>query len=124
MCPICGLEVETTLHILWECPSAMDVWRGSCKKIQKSSYEGRTFISIFKAILSTYSEDEVNVFVGLERQVRFRRNDYIHEGSFPHPNVLVRKARSALADYDEASSSIKGPVQMESREKDFWKAPS
>jgi hypothetical protein len=74
--------------------------------------------------LSTYSEDEVNVFVGLARQVWFRQNDYIHEGSFPHPNVLVRKARSALVDYDEASSSIKGPVQMESREKDFWKAPS
>ena len=45
-------------------------------------------------------------------------------GSFPHPNILVRKARSALADFEEASSSIKGPVQMQSREKDFWKAPS
>jgi hypothetical protein len=97
---------------------------GSCKKFQKSSYKGLTFICIFKAILSTCSEDEVNVFVGLACQVWFRLNDYIHEGSFPHLNILVRKARSALADYDKASSSIKGPVQMESREKDFWKAPS
>jgi hypothetical protein len=72
MCPIYGLKVETTLHILWECLSEMDVWQGNCKKFQKSSYKGWTFISIFKAILSTCNEDEVNVFVGLAHQVWFR----------------------------------------------------
>jgi hypothetical protein len=25
-CPICGREVEIVFHILWQCPSAMDVW--------------------------------------------------------------------------------------------------
>jgi hypothetical protein len=24
LCPVCGLEVETGFHILWQCPSAMD----------------------------------------------------------------------------------------------------
>lgn len=23
-CPLCGREQETTVHILWQCPSAMD----------------------------------------------------------------------------------------------------
>jgi hypothetical protein len=26
LCPICGLEEETAVHILWECPTAQDVW--------------------------------------------------------------------------------------------------
>jgi hypothetical protein len=24
-CPLCGLENETAFHILWQCPSAMDI---------------------------------------------------------------------------------------------------
>lgn len=28
-CPICTLETETLEHILWCCPSAMDVWTES-----------------------------------------------------------------------------------------------
>lgn len=35
MSPICGLEAETPFHILWDCPSARDVWgagRGCFKK--------------------------------------------------------------------------------------------
>jgi hypothetical protein len=34
-CPICGQADETSLHILWECPSARDVWSGCGKKTAK-----------------------------------------------------------------------------------------
>jgi hypothetical protein len=61
--------------------------------------------------------------VSIARQLWFRRNDHLHEGTFTHPDMLVRKAYNALADYEEASSSIKGLVQMEGIEKVCWKAP-
>lgn len=36
--PICGLEAETTFHILWQCPSAMDVWCEGLRIFQKRSF--------------------------------------------------------------------------------------
>ena len=50
MCPICGLEVETTLHILWECPSTTDVWGVSSKRFQKSCFTEQSFFRIFEEI--------------------------------------------------------------------------
>jgi hypothetical protein len=29
LCRFCGIDRETIMHILWECPSSQDVW-GSC----------------------------------------------------------------------------------------------
>jgi hypothetical protein len=34
-CPIGGIEAERTTHILWGCPSTMDVWVASRKKSKK-----------------------------------------------------------------------------------------
>jgi hypothetical protein len=43
MCPICNLDEETCFHILWNCPSARDVWSGSLKKFHKNNSCGPTF---------------------------------------------------------------------------------
>ena len=34
-CPIYTRFVETTVHVLWECDAAQDVWAGSLKSLQK-----------------------------------------------------------------------------------------
>jgi hypothetical protein len=40
LCPICGLEPETSFHILWDCPSARDVWGVSLRVFQKRVSHG------------------------------------------------------------------------------------
>jgi hypothetical protein len=39
LCPCCKREPETTLHVLWNCPAAQDIWGGGEKitisKVQK-----------------------------------------------------------------------------------------
>ena len=62
--------------------------------------------------------------MGLARQVWFRRNEFIHEGSFFHLDVLVWKARSELAEFEEAFSSVKEPIPTGSMENVIWQAPS
>jgi hypothetical protein len=48
-CPICEMDIEDTEHILWHCPSAMDVW-GACGKIfQKRCNEKIAFELIVRA---------------------------------------------------------------------------
>ena len=36
LCPICGLEPETTCHVLWECPAARDVWGLVAKNFRRA----------------------------------------------------------------------------------------
>jgi hypothetical protein len=43
-CPICERDVETGIHILWTCPSAMDVWSVCNRKIQKCFFQSTKFI--------------------------------------------------------------------------------
>jgi hypothetical protein len=43
-CPICGIEVKTTTHILWACPSAADVWSSRERMFQKCNYTRMDFL--------------------------------------------------------------------------------
>lgn len=66
--PLCGRDPETTLHILWDCPSAMVAWSVSCVKIQKkSSTTGQNFQQLMEEILAHYDEKEVQQFAGIAR---------------------------------------------------------
>ena len=118
LCPICGLEVETTLHILWECPSTTDVWGASSKRIKKSCFTGQSFFRMLEEIGRKFTEEDIKLFVGLSRQVWLRRNTFIH------PNTLVLKACSALDDFVEATARNEmeraAPVTMENG---GWQAP-
>lgn len=104
LCPICGLIAETSLHILWECPSARDVWYASGRKLQKSSIGGPTFCHVVNEIFNSYGEDEIKLFVDLVRKIWFRRNEVLHGGSFAHPNLLVQQAMTAVADFFAAQT--------------------
>jgi hypothetical protein len=41
--------------------------------------------------------------VGLARKLWFRRNEVIHRGQFMHPNELVKRTISSIADYEAAT---------------------
>ena len=50
LCPVCGLAVETTFHILWKCPSAVDIWSAGCIKIKKCTNSGPQFLQVLEEI--------------------------------------------------------------------------
>lgn len=82
LCPICGLAAETGLHILWDCPSAKDVWGSSGRKLQKSSLGGPTFCHVVKEVFNSCGEDEIKLFVCIARKIWSRRNEVTHGGPF------------------------------------------
>jgi hypothetical protein len=102
MCPICNLAEETCFHILWDCPSARDVWSGSLKKFQKSSSIGPTFRHVAEEVFKTCDEMEISSFVGIARRIWFRRNEVIHGGCFLHPTVLLQQVTESMKDFVEA----------------------
>jgi hypothetical protein len=105
MCPICTLAEETCFHILWDCPSARDVWSGGLKKFQKSSSPGPTFRHVVEEMFQSCEETELSLFVGTARRIWFRRNEVIHGGSFMHLAVLLQQATESMEAFVEARNN-------------------
>jgi ribonuclease HI len=103
-CPICDMEEETAVHVLWECPSAKDVWSGSSRRLQKSAITGKFFLQIAEDIFQRCSAEEILMFVCTARRIWLRRNEVVHGGTFLHPNTVVRRAQSALDEFGLVSS--------------------
>jgi hypothetical protein len=80
LCPICNLAIENTVHALWSCPSAQDVWADYSKRIQKSSCEAVDFMGIMEWLLDTCSVEEVQMATLVARQIWHRRNAVVFGG--------------------------------------------
>jgi hypothetical protein len=64
--PLCffgKFEVESVKHILWDCPSANDVWGGCGKSMQKSVVAGDTFIEVLEYILKQCTTGDFELHV-------------------------------------------------------------
>jgi hypothetical protein len=89
-CPICELEEETGFHIMWDCPSARDVWGGSLKKFQQCMISGCSFGQVVDFLHKNCEEEELSLFVGFARRIWVRLNEFVHNGKFLHPNKLLQ----------------------------------
>jgi hypothetical protein len=68
-CPICGLVVETSYHILWDCSSARDAWSECGRKLQKSAFQTSTFIQVVDNIFKICEMEEIKIFVGVAQRL-------------------------------------------------------
>jgi hypothetical protein len=69
MCIICGMEVESRLHILWQCPSAMDVWCVGCPKFQKSPSVSYDFLEVVEGLFDKCTREEMKLFCSIVRRI-------------------------------------------------------
>jgi hypothetical protein len=60
VCPLCEREAETVLHVLWQCPAAMDAWSTGYNKLQKrSSNLGNNFLQVVENIFLQCDVEEI-----------------------------------------------------------------
>lgn len=105
LCPVCGLEEETTRHILWECISARDVWCMGRIKFQKSSNNGPDFLAIVEEMFSRCQPEELGLFAVVARRIWLRRNEVVHGGPFQHPSMLMHHATRAAEEFHEVAQT-------------------
>jgi ribonuclease HI len=124
LCPICGLEPETIIHILWNCESAKDVWSECCRAIQKYSSIEVGFASLFEIMADKLTAEELQMMVGVARQIWLRRNAVVFGGEFLAPGVLVKQAHDQLAAWRKAEDSRRIGSPLCSRPRSMgWQRP-
>ncbi|KAF5459887.1 hypothetical protein F2P56_019799 [Juglans regia] len=87
--PICLSEAETIIHTIWDCHAAKDVWSTSSKKVQKSGLFASGFMQSFSSA----------------KKIWQRRNSFIFQDNFIHPNLLIQQAKQLLTEYQEGQAS-------------------
>jgi hypothetical protein len=102
LCLFCQTELETVRHVLWDCPSASDVWGACDRKIQKSNVGGDNFSDVVQYMFDRCSHEEVELHVEVARRIWFRRNIVVHGGEFTHPNSVILLASTFITDFRTA----------------------
>lgn len=77
LCPVCHLEVETTGHILCNCPSAKDVWMLASRTIQNSSICDDDFGLIFRELVLRSDNTQLELVAVIARGLWLRINKLI-----------------------------------------------
>ncbi|XP_040987877.1 uncharacterized protein LOC121235608 [Juglans microcarpa x Juglans regia] len=122
-CPICLSEAETMIHILWNCPSAMDVWSRGPAGLQKSSIRPGNFGDLLEALISTCDQDTIELFAFATRNIWHRRNLFIFENSFIHPCEVMQTAKKSLKEFKAAQPKFITSSQGMIEEDWLWKPP-
>lgn len=99
MCPICKNEAETVYHILWDCPSARDVWGASHWFLQKFSHDGPNLLQVAEEILRKYGQDLLSTFIRTARKIWLRRNSAVHGDEFAHPNRIILEVENLTEEF-------------------------
>lgn len=89
-CPTCCLTKETTIHVLWNCPAAQDVWCQACVKLQKISFQHFNFTDIWHLLSNKLTNVELSETAILMRLLWHRGNEAMHGKPFQHHNLLSK----------------------------------
>ncbi|XP_042988721.1 uncharacterized protein LOC122316237 [Carya illinoinensis] len=114
---------ETADHILWNCPSAMDVWSNGPKTLQKSSVRAESFVKIVEGLKDQCDLQTMEAFAMTARGIWQRRNKFVFEGSFLHPKALAQNAAHQLDDFRVAQVVPVSVSQMHTSHASSWIPP-
>ena len=122
VCPNCTRLPESTVHALWDCGVAVDVWAGSSLKIQKCTHGQADMIELMEYLLSRLSLQEMELFLVQAWVLWNQRNKLLHGGKIQDPNMLCKRAVEYLEEYQTLQGNLRvdGVVQSVG---DVWKPP-
>lgn len=65
MDPFCifyNLEGESTMHILWNCPSSNHFWGACATKLQQCTTGGASFFGLMEELIDKCTDEELKYF--------------------------------------------------------------
>ena len=98
-CELCQREMESVLHVLWECAVAVDVWAGSTKRIRKCGGGQNGFLQLLEVLIHRLPLEEVEMFLVQAWMLWTQRNKVRTGGAIQDPAQLVQRASVFLEEY-------------------------
>lgn len=86
VCLMCGIDAETTGHVLWWCATAQAVWGCCGGSINKSVVMKDDFFSIFCYLCDRLDTEELEPFAIIAHRIWLRRNSIVFGGPIPSPS--------------------------------------
>jgi hypothetical protein len=99
LCPLCSIELETSCHSIWSCPSAVAVWQDANRKVQKLSTAANEGWELVEELWGKLEEDEFVEAMTIARFLWLRRNKWVFDGQFSPPAQVLKQAREALDSF-------------------------
>uniref|UniRef100_A0A7N2KTY1 Reverse transcriptase zinc-binding domain-containing protein n=1 Tax=Quercus lobata TaxID=97700 RepID=A0A7N2KTY1_QUELO len=90
---------EMTVHILWECPLARNVWAPVRGKLHKCSANASNFYLLIRHLVDRLDRKELETWVMLSLALCNARSRYHFESLQSHPTTILQGATSLLDDY-------------------------
>ncbi|KAK9988426.1 hypothetical protein SO802_028665 [Lithocarpus litseifolius] len=93
-CSMCGQHVETTEHILWECPLARNVWALVRGRIQKTSSLVSSFFLLTRQMMERLSGKEFELWAMIAWALWNARNHVVGQDAWLAWNLLYSSSAS------------------------------
>ena len=77
-CSVCTLEPESTIHALWDCAAAQDIWAGSACKLQNFKHGQLDLLQLMDELLERLSLEELELFWTQAWLIWNQRNSLLH----------------------------------------------
>jgi hypothetical protein len=106
LCPMCGMEGDSTVHAIWNCPTAQAVWNECPARIHKCTVMEGGFLALFGSLSFRLEKEEIKLLVMVAQRIWFCRNRKIFEGELVPPNCSVKCGVDALNDFKKANTQI------------------
>jgi hypothetical protein len=95
----CQIEEESTLHALWTCPAARDIWGCAKSRFQKCSFGGTNFRLLLEFCMERFDRNNLDLMAVVARRIWLRMNALVSEGKFDHPNGSYLEAVASLDEF-------------------------
>ncbi|KAL0011163.1 hypothetical protein SO802_006271 [Lithocarpus litseifolius] len=105
-CSLCTGEPETTIHALWDCAAAQDIWAGSTRKLQKYKHGQADLVQLMEEFLERLDMEEFELFWTQAWLIWSQRNCLLHGGKMKNPNCLNKRAEECIEDFKKAQNQL------------------
>ncbi|XP_042939545.1 uncharacterized protein LOC122274584 [Carya illinoinensis] len=122
MCPVCEREVETTIHALWCCPVASDVWEEHDSPVQKWAITDIDFMELWKKLHLSLEEEEIELVACTLRGIWLRRNALIFEKKFNNPRRVLSIAKQGRDEF--TTVKVQTLRSSSDRREAMWQRPT
>lgn len=120
---LCGVEVETSAHIIWQCPTSSVVWADCRRSIQKSVISVGEFLPTLELLINRLSMEDLELVSLIIQQLWFRRNKVVFGGAVMNYKTLVKCAQDTLEAFHQ-TTVVDNPASRTSANPCLlWKSP-